>query len=674
MNPGALLISAIIAAADLSTVAGHVLDERGQAIAGARVFLEQGMGGGIQTTQSRADGAYRFENVLPGLSGVFADAPGYAIDGRSVRIAIAQTTQDTDLILRRAGTISGTIRDPGGAPLRGARITRVLLRNRKVGIPFAKLAPFGIAEARSDDRGRFTINSLPRDEPVALKIAHPRFAQEAAVDIKVGDRNVKIALSRGVLITGTVLVRGSGTLVSSATIFFQNTDPLRGTVITRSGVDGAFSLRLRPGAYIFDASGSTFRTPNLQRVIVTGKYAAQNVVVHVAGTAVLKGLVLDALSGGPVRDARLLLEAYGVPSAMTRTGPTGEFEFTAAEGENVVKLDHAPGYMFPAEPALRLQVTAGQPIEVPTFWLAPVPEYALEVIDRDNRPVSGAVVRILRPAQFGWRTTDVNGNVTLTFASLPSDGTVVGIVDHPSQADGALFAITRDRSQDAIVRLVPFGQVEGTVRSAKGGGLAGVAVESRFSAESFPETLSLWRTITSSGGAFRWNGVPRYIPQLCLATTMDKDGQLFTSGSTPFILNDEPLLKLDDIVVTGGGAGRSTLGRRLKWSDNTLLCGMLPAKEERQGPAVVIFTGASAAAPVAEAMQEAMKVLNRPQLHFALIVDGDTACPDVSFPILKGEAPAEATTYLLDAEGTVVLETFGLPPLFGINEIAPQVP
>jgi len=432
-------------------------------------------------------------------------------------------------------------------------------------------------------------------------------------------------------------------------------------------------LRLEPGAYYFDASGSTFQSPNRQGMIVTGEYAAQNVVVQVAGSAKLKGLVLDALSGEPIPDARLLLEAYGVPSAMTRTGPTGEFEFTAAEGENVVTLDRAPGYMFPAEPALRFQVTAARDVAVPTFWLAPVPEYALEVIDQDNRPVSGAVVRILRPAQFGWRTTDINGNVTLNFASLPSDGTVVGMVEHPSRPDGALFAITRDRSQDAIVQLAPLGRVEGTVRSAKGSGLTGAAIESRFSAESFPETMSLWRTIASAGGKYHWNGVPRNVPQLCVATAKDKDGQLFTGDSAPFMLKDEPLLKLENIVVAGGESGRSRLGRRLKWYDNELLCGTLPSRKERHGPAIVVYSPTTAAPLVAEAMQGAIDVLNRPQLRFALIVDGDIACTDVSFPILKGEAPAEATTYLLDAEGTVVLETFGLPPLIGINEIAPQV-
>ena len=65
MNVAALLITATLAAADLSTVAGRVVDERGRPVAGARVFLEQGLGGAVQVMQASADGAYRFEDVSP---------------------------------------------------------------------------------------------------------------------------------------------------------------------------------------------------------------------------------------------------------------------------------------------------------------------------------------------------------------------------------------------------------------------------------------------------------------------------------------------------------------------------------------------------------------------------------------------------------------------------------
>ena len=675
MNVAALLLTAALAAAGLSTVAGRVADERGRPVAGARVFLEPGLGGALRVTQSAPDGSYRFENVLPGITGVFARAQGYGFGGQSIRVAIADTLKDTDLTLRAAGTLSGTVLGPGGSPIGGARITRaVFLGESRVGIPFAKLARFGIEEPRTDEKGRFSIVSLPRGELLALKIAHPQYAQEAIADIKVGDRNVKIRLNRGVLITGNVVARGGDTLVPNATLYFRNIDPPNDTASARSGVDGSFSLRLRPGAYAYWAAGSTYRSPNPQQMVVTGRYQTQRIALRVAGTAVLRGLVMDAVTGEPIQNARIVLESYGVPSAITRTGPTGEFELAAAEGENVVKLDTVPGYMLPSQSALRVQVTANRPVELPTYWVVPIPKYSLEVIDENEQPVSGAVVRVLRPAQFGWQTTDENGYATLSFASLPPDGTVVGFVEHPSRADGALFAITRDRSEDAIVQLQPLARVGGTVRSGGGIGLMGAAVESHITAESFQESIVLWRTITSSGGAFAWEGVPRYAPQLCVATTRDKDGQFFESDSNAFIVKEESSLTLDGIVIEGGTGGRSSLGRRLKWYDNKLLCGELPDRKARQAPAVVIYVEAAQAALAAKAMQEALSILDRPGLLAALVVDGGIACPDVSFPVLKGKAPAAATTYLLDAEGTVILETFGLPPLFGINKIAPREP
>ena len=193
MNVAALLLTAALAAADLSTVAGRVADERGRPVAGAQVFLEQGLGGALQVTQSAPDGSYRFENVLPGLPGVFARAQGSGFGGRSVRVTIADTLEDANLTLRTAGTLSGTVLGPGGSPIGGARITRaVFLGESRVGIPFAKLSRFGIEEPRTDDKGRFTIVSLPRVETVGLKIAHPQYSQESFSGIKVGDRHLRI--------------------------------------------------------------------------------------------------------------------------------------------------------------------------------------------------------------------------------------------------------------------------------------------------------------------------------------------------------------------------------------------------------------------------------------------------------------------------------------------------
>lgn len=672
MSALALLLCAVTGADDLATIGGRVLDRSGRPIAGARVFLEQGLAGPLQVTQSDAVGTYQFTNVLPGMTGVFAQAKGFAIDGRGIRVAVADVQNAADITLRSPGLLSGTILNPRGKPLAGARITRVGLDARKVSIPFAKLARYGIEEPRSDARGRFVIQDLPRGEPVMLKIAHPLYAQEAAAGLKVGDQNAKIKMSSGVLVNGTVIARGTDQTVPNATIYFRTVDPPKSTVIVRAGRDGNFSVRLKPGTYISDASGDTYRSPTLQRIEISGKYSSQSMVLRVAGSAQLRGFVKDAVSGGPVANARVVLEAYGVPRAVTRTGPTGRYEFAAAQGETVVRVTSAPGFINPPESAVRMDVQADRAIEVPTFWVAPIPRYSLEVIDRDEQPVAGAIVRVLRPSQFGWHTTNADGYVTFTLDSLPSDGSVLGFVEHPDKSEGAVFSIERNRAGDAIVQLLPFSSVSATVRSQAGKPLPGVAVASRFATDRYTEPVTLWRSLTGKDGTFRWDGVPLQVPQLCVAATKASAGVVFEGHSKPFVAKNSAPLRLDDIVILDGVPGRSTLGRTLKWSESTLVCGQLPEKGAPRVPAVVVYVGAEQAAIAAEALQEAKRILNRPNLHFALIIDGDATCPNVSFPVLKGKAPGSASTYLIAADGKVVLETFGLPPVFEINRIAPR--
>ena len=654
-----------------ASLSGRVLDARGKPIGGAQVFLEQGIAGQLHVTESRADGAYGFDDLLPGLTGVFAFKEGHAFGGASVRVAIADVRSAVDIRLREAGMLSGTVEGADGRPVEGARITRAGLRDARIGIPLAKLTQYGFDELRTDANGRFEISSLPRGEPVDLKIAHGSYAQEGATGMKVGDRSAKITLNYGVRISGNVLARGSDAAVSNATIYFKNVDPPNGTVVARAGGDGTFSLRLKPGAYYYDASGATYRSPNLQRLIVTGQYQTQQVTLRVAGIATIAGKVKDAVTGEPVRDARLQIESYGLPAGRTRTGPTGEFEFAAAEGEVVVRLEQAPGYLNPPDSGMRITSAAGRTTDLPTFWVAPIPKYALEVVDQNNEPVAGAVVRVLRPATFGWRATDENGIVNLTFASIPPDGSVVGLAEHPDLPHGAIFAITRDRSEDAIVKLAPLSTVRGKVVSDSGKALAGAIVEARFTGESFSDTLVLWRTLSSRAGTFEWRGIAQGVPQWCIAAAENKDGQAVESAPEAFIVNEPRAIDLGPITVENGRPSDSMLGKKLNWTSNKLLCGEEPDRSAA-GPAVLVYVGSERATLAAEGLAEAQRILGRNNLAFALIVDGEVPCPVVPFPVLSGKPPALASTYLLDAEGVVVLECVGLPPVFGINEIAPR--
>jgi hypothetical protein len=341
-------------------------------------------------------------------------------------------------------------------------------------------------------------------------------------------------------------------------------------------------------------------------------------------------------------------------------------------GENVVQFTSAFGYQSPLESGIRLTVEEGRVAEAPTFWLVSIPTYALQVVDEEGNPIPRAVVNVLRPDQYGWHVADEAGRVALTFGSMPSDGTVVGLVEHPTKPEGALFAIKRSQADKALVSPLPLGQISGRVVSENGSGIEGAIVDSRYADESMADSVALWRTVSGDDGLFSWDGVVRFVPQSTSAYTVStKSGELVQSlGSAPFILGEGPAKDLGDLTVPSGVKARSLLGKRLKWRDGPMQCGEASsARSLRDVPAVVVYCRPEEAAMTIEGLAVARKHFEDEALVFAVVVDGEVACGESGLPVLRGEAPGSAATYLLDGKGTVLLETFGMPPLHALNAL-----
>ncbi len=659
------------AAQGLAKIEGTVRDSHGQPIANAKVFLEAGLDGPLSVTQTNVSGAFNFTGVLPGVVGVFAYAPGYALDGHSASLAI-DAAETLDLVLPEPGTLAGIVQDEKAQPIAGARITRVGIQGAsKVGIPFAKLAEHGLAAPPTDARGAFTLALLPEGAEVAIKVAHPQYAQAAPI-LRVGRRDAHITLTRGVLVTGTVAARGRDATVPNATLLFRNAEPPHDTVVTRSQADGSYAIRLTPGPWLYGASGPSFSTANFQRVLISPDYPNQRIVLQVAATAPLHGKVRDAKSGNAVPGARVVLVSAGVPAAKAVSGPTGAYELTATEGEIVVQLESAPGYLLPPEPALRFTVQPGKATDVPTFWVAPLPKYSLEVIDAAEKPVAGAIVRVFFPEQFGWYATDANGLVELSFASLQANGTVVGMVEDPAGSNAAIFAITRERSTDAIVQLMPITSLAGRVVNEKKSGVAGLFVEARTTLDGLGQPVTLWRTFSANDGTLHWPMIVPGTPLAVFATTLPTaEAPALTGESAALVPQPGEIADMGIISVPGAADGRSALGRKYPWYKHKVLCGQLPADAEHH-PAILVHASAAQAGIMADALAQAQRLLQRPDLVFAVVVTQDLPCADAAVPILRGESPSGDYTFVVNADGEVALECIGLPPVVAINAVAPR--
>lgn len=652
-----------------TTIEGRVVGPNGQPIPHAQVFLEPGLGGVLLDVAASESGEYAFSDVRPGTAGLFAVAPGFGFGGQSLNIAVDDVIPPITIALQTATTLRGTVVGPKDTPVAGARITRFLVKGgHKVGIPLAKLRQFGYSEPSTDAAGKFILDAVPDGARIDLKVGHPNFAQEGYVDAVAGGPEVRVVMNPGVLVEGEVVSRSTQVAIAQAAVLIQNAQPPHDTSTASSSLNGKFSLRLKPGVYMYQAQSVDMRSAGWERLTITGERPVEHVRLAVAGFGIIRGNVRDAVSGNPIRDVRITLNTNGADGSVVRSGPGGDFQFTAGEGENTIRIDATPGYFPPDTQHMKVVIAEGNDVELPGMWLRPLPAYQIQVVRGDGTPVPGALVTLLRPMQLGWYVADASGLATLHLQNFPETGALLGRVEDPSSNGAALFTLEKSQNAPGTVQLFEPGTVEGRIVNARGRGVAGVAVGAFFPGESAADAVMLWQTFSDKSGAFRWNAVVPGVPQRLAA----RAGAEASGESATFNLSPAELKSLGDITVEGAKDSPTRRESPLKWYEWHLLCGTLPPAEIcTTSPAMLIHVSTANLPAIMESVTQVKNTLNMPDLVVALIAETAPDCGDNALPVLSGKPEGGVTTLLVDRQGTVILETSGLPPVAALRALIP---
>lgn len=667
MTPILSAILALYAALGSTTIEGQVVGPDNQPIAHAQVFLEPGLGGALRDVAASDSGHFSFSDVGPGAAGLFAIAPGFGFGGQSLTVAVDDQVPPIAIILQPASILRGTVVGPKEVPVAGARITRFLVKGvHKVGIPLAKLKQFGYTEPVTDAAGKFVLESVPAGAMLDLKVGHPNFAQEGFIDAAVGGPDVKVTLYPGVLVEGEVVSRANQVAIAQAAVLIQNAQPPHDTATATSGISGKFSLRLKPGVYMYQAQGAGKRSAGWERLTITGEHPVEQVRLAVAGFGMIRGNVRDAVTGDPLRDVRITLNTNGSDASIVRTGPGGDFQFTAGEGENTIRLDSTPGYFPPDTQSMRMTIAEGSDVELPGMWLRPLPAYPIKVVRGDGTPVPGALVSLLRPSQLGWHVADANGVATIHLQAFPENGALLGRVEDPASGGIALFTIEKSQTEAGTVQLFEAATVTGRVVNGRGRAVGGVSVGAFFPGGSASDAILLWQTFSDKEGAFKWSAVVPGVPQrLAARASAEASGESATFNLAPAEAKD-----LGDITVDGARDSTPRRGTAARWYEWPVLCGGLPAAETcAKSPVMLVYVSAASVSAVMESLVRVKEILNMPDLLIALVSDAAPGCADERLPVLSGKAEGGATTVLVDRSGQVVLETAGLPPVAALRKL-----
>jgi protocatechuate 3,4-dioxygenase beta subunit len=338
-----------------ATLAGRVITVNGtetRPVRRARVTLT---GGGL-TAPRAADtdtkGAYRFDRLpAAGPFKIAVQKPGF------VRLD-ADAAPNADLKMERAGAIEGIVMDAGGDPLMNVVVRA--LQPQSDGTP-----PKPVAQARTDDLGRYRLHSLASGDyyvetatdPVVIG-THVYMPGEKRPDVNRGYYPAAMAL------------QDARTVRVSA--------PRDATAI---------DLTFAPALPVIDPAAP----PPPPRPDATG-------------TARIAGQLVDAVSGKPVKNARLLLVPLeGV--ALTnwkRSDRQGRFEYTqltarryrlSVDVDRYISLEY--GQRRPGEAGTPIEVRDGQDFKAD---MALPRASAIEgtLLDEFGDPAPGVLVQIAR--------------------------------------------------------------------------------------------------------------------------------------------------------------------------------------------------------------------------------------------------------------------------------------
>ncbi|HKR14694.1 MAG TPA: carboxypeptidase-like regulatory domain-containing protein, partial [Pyrinomonadaceae bacterium] len=147
--------------ATTGTINGRVVNERGEAMAGASVVmrtvgtLNQG-----RSTTSDAEGNFRFDGLEPALYIITGYAPAYIVQSTETDSAerYHRIGDSVRLEFIKGGVITGTVTNAAGEPVVGVRVRAFRVRDPKG--PAAQLIQYGSMDRATDDRGIYRIYGL----------------------------------------------------------------------------------------------------------------------------------------------------------------------------------------------------------------------------------------------------------------------------------------------------------------------------------------------------------------------------------------------------------------------------------------------------------------------------------------------------------------------------------
>ncbi len=249
------------------------------------------MMGGPEISFHTEDGAFTLEDINPGKVSLTAKAPGFNdATLRDLDVLEGKDLEGLVFEVDRAASVSGTVTDDRGRPLSG-----VMVEKKESSQGFGMMVRAGGGgTTRTDGDGNFYLGGLERGA-LTLLFTHSDFEPaQRDLDTAKDIEGLRVALSRGAMLTGMVLHEEDGSPVGNARVeaAAAGSDRFGGELSATTGPDGGFILEgVAAGRYTLRAEAGGMRSAVINDVIVTPGASPPPVELRLGGGVTLSGTI-----------------------------------------------------------------------------------------------------------------------------------------------------------------------------------------------------------------------------------------------------------------------------------------------------------------------------------------------------------------------------------------------
>ena len=399
------------------TVAGRVVDQHGQPVAAATIWLtpqepRSTQRFGVATSDDRGHFRLRVRDhaLLGAEKRGHATSFAVAVDGEA-------PADDLELCLRGSGCrVEGTVRDELGTPIAWARVhlgaNDALTRSLNGPYETERFLPAG-PETWTDERGEFAFDGIEPGREIARAWAAGKAPTSAVIEVRGTATRCDFSLARSATVHGRV-ADGNGAPIAGARVGPPFVTGWLAGATCESDEQGRFRLTDLPLGSVTLSATATAGRASATLELTSGAIVEWNVALQ--PTRAIRGLVLDPRAR-PVADLQVAI-SFGdqVEGAATRTDENGVFELKPTDSGFV---DLRIGEI--AAPPLRVvrRVAPGTSDLVIRLERRDRPSVRVigRIVDPNGRPLR-ATVRASEPRMTQTRTTETAADGTFELGPI----------------------------------------------------------------------------------------------------------------------------------------------------------------------------------------------------------------------------------------------------------------